>query len=331
MTRSRAARRLTLPAIATAVLAGATGCGCHDVPDEISTYNFEETITESHRLEQIRNEAQTDDERCTAACFLIANRDLDEVVQCQAVGNNVEDPWNEDNDEVEITCTGEISGPGFCTGRRPQGHHEAELAVVSKGTWFAVHAHLERASVTAFTELAAWLEQHGAPTSLIERCTSAAADEVVHGELMTKLARAHAGTVPDCVSEPASDAIFDVAVHNAVEGCVHEAFAAIVAQYQATVAPEEDLRAVFQSIASDELRHGQLAWDLHDWLLSKLSEPQRIRVMNARRRALTELPERVARDARATPPDLGWPDSTRARAMAEHFATLLDANTMAAA
>jgi hypothetical protein len=45
-------------------------------------------------------------------------------------------------------------------------------------------------------------------------------------------------------------------------------------------------------IATDELRHGQLAWDLHVWLLARLSRIEAERVEWARLQALEDLSRR---------------------------------------
>lgn len=277
-------------------------------------------------LSDVRDGDDTDEARCESACMILADHaDLmpDRITYCSAEGDVSMEPWDEQNTAVEVSCGVEVTRGTFCTGRRPQGHREADLAVDSEGTWLAVHAHLERASVTAFEELAAWLEDRRAPRSLVERCRSAAADEVVHAELMAALAEEHGESAPPSEAEPPREDLLAVALHNAVEGCVHEAFAAIVACHQAEHAQGEAMRATFGRIAADELRHAQLAWDLHAWLLAHLDEGDRARVEAAQRRALRHLPTRMHAGARATPSSMGWPTPNHALAMAQRFAALV--------
>lgn len=318
--------RGSLHFVAAAVLAlGLSGC-CGNVPDETVT-SHHEGIVAADRLMRVKAENDTPEDRCDAGCRAFVEEDeretVDEVLACSAMGNvEPEDPWADANDRVMISCTTERTSPGFCTGRRPLGHQEAATEVVSVGSWLAVHAHLERASVVAFEELAAWLEQRDAPAELVARCRAAALDEVRHADVMTRLARSEGAEIPETACDPARDDAFAVALHNAVEGCVREAFAAIVASYQAQRAAEE-LRPIFAAIAEDELRHGQLAWDLHDWLVAGLSSVQRAAIARAQAAALDELVATCADNARRTPARLGWPPPTVAAAMAHRFGTLL--------
>jgi hypothetical protein len=139
---------------------------------------------------------------------------------------------------------------------------------------------------------------------------------------MGNLAHREGAPVPEVVCGVAGDDVFEVAVHNAVEGCVREAFAAIVAAYQARRAAPE-FRSTFQSIAADELRHGQLAWDLHHWLLAQLPPSRRAAVQDAQAEAMAELASVCADNARRTPARLGWPSPPRAAAMARSFCALM--------
>jgi acyl transferase domain-containing protein len=240
-----------------------------------------------------------------------------------------EDPWDPVYTQLMLTCTAEGVDEAFCTGRRPLGHREAGLAVDSVGAWFAVHAHLEQASIAAFDELARWLQEHGAPSSLIERCRSAQRDEIDHAQRMTEQAHHRGAKVPALEADGGSDALLEVALHNAVEGCVSEAFAAVIAAHQARHAHEPELRELFGVLATDELRHGQLAWDLHVWLLSQLSAAQREWVERAQARALARLPALARAGAEATPTELGWPAPALAEAMASRFAALVGARAAA--
>ena len=78
------------------------------------------------------------------------------------------------------------------------------------------------------------------------------------------------------------------------------------------------LRRIYERIAKDETNHGQLAWDLHAWLLGRLGEDERERVELAQREALAQLPERVAWLAEL-PREFGPPRPSEARQLARNF------------
>ncbi|MCY1012612.1 hypothetical protein OV079_45190 [Nannocystis pusilla] len=320
-----------LRAIATAVLAlEAAGCGCPD--PEPDTSEFTGTV-KGPDLKNAREDGDTDEARCEAACRVVAAEVLDEIEKCEAKGPETDPskPWAEGVEEITVTCTATYTPFQFCTGRRPQGHKEADIAVQSRAGWFAVHAHLERAAVTAFRELAAWLTGRGAPAGLVGRCRDAAADEVRHADALEALALRDGAEVPPPRADPPVDDLFAVACHNAVEGCVSEAFAAVVAAHQAAHARSLELRVLFTRIAADELRHGQLAWDLHAWLWDRLTPAQQTAVAELQARALLDLPGNSRGAAAATPRELGWPDPAHAARMAELFARRLrDAAGLAA-
>ncbi|WAS92607.1 ferritin-like domain-containing protein [Nannocystis punicea] len=318
-----------LSAIATAVLAlEAAGCGigskCPDNDPETGAF---QGVVKGPDLANARKDGNTDAERCEAACRVVADEELDEIVTCEVIGpaDDPDHPWAEGVEELTVTCTATFTPHQFCTGRRPQGHHEADIVVQSRPAWFAVHAHLERAAVTAFRELAEWLAVRGAPASLVARCREAAADEVRHADALEALARRDGAEVPPARADPPADDLFAVACHNAVEGCVSEAFAAIVAAHQAGHARSLELRALFSRLAADELRHGQLAWDLHAWLWDQLTSAQQTALAELQARALADLPVSSRRAAAATPRELGWPGPDHAARMAELFAGRLRA------
>jgi hypothetical protein len=180
-------------------------------------------------------------------------------VACAAIGTTTADAF--------VTCAylSECIG-----GRRPlvgcDGRSNGDV-----GGWWAAMARLEAASVPAFTELARDLEVHGAPADLIARAGAAADDERVHTRLCVARARAHGIEVllEPVAASPTPD-LRTLAEHNAVEGCVREAFAALEAGWQATHAAGPEDRAVLARIHDDEVRHGQLAWDIHQWARQRL-------------------------------------------------------------
>jgi rubrerythrin len=184
----------------------------------------------------------------------------------------------------------------------------------------AAFAALEEASVRAFDELAEQLESWGAPEQFITRCKAAAKDEVRHFELLSTLARDGGASLPESSYDEVSQTLFEVALHNAVEGCVGETWSAYLAHCWARRSESRDLRQVFAQIAEDETRHAQLSWDLHEWFVSKLSPARAKAVEDARRTALTELPELARRQVRGLPDPLGTPSIELAAHLARDFA-----------
>jgi hypothetical protein len=115
---------------------------------------------------------------------------------------------------------------------------------------------------------------------------------------MARLARRHGG-VPRKVRVKRSPlrTLAEIAIENAVEGCVRETYGALVATYQARAAGDVDLRSAMQQIAKDETRHAALAWKIHEWADRRLEVSDRQRVNDARREAIEE----IARAAIETP------------------------------
>ena len=331
--------QVQLAHVAALVLALTASACCTNVPDYVWTSDAEGVLMGASLMSA---QAEADDvARCEAACAQLvedgegsttggsSGGDYDRVVSCTAVGEDAAlAAWDPAQVSVTVMCTVEYSEPGFCTGRRPLGHHELSRAIDSRGAWFADMAHLESASIQAFVELAQWLDARGAPSELAERCRAAASDEIVHAELMAELALREGAELATPSADPPADDLLAVALHNASEGCVHEAFAALIAAEQARTCVDPNLRSVFARIAADELRHGQLAWDLHAWLMARLDDAGRAKVEAAQLEALARLPTTIRSNAARTPLGLGWPSPALAAAMAEHFAALVSHDEM---
>jgi len=231
-----------------------------------------------------------------------------------------------DGDEVvgSVTC----SGTGFeyyCEGRRPLGHLEETACGDDLGGYLAHCAHLEAASTTAFRQLAAQLRRWGAPADLIDRCLRAAREESEHADTVTALATARGGDVVAPRRQPAEETLLQVALHNATEGCVFETWAALAAYLKAGRAEDAEVRSAYARIAQEEAGHGQLAWDLHAWLMGQLSAAEQAQVRAAQRDALARLPQIAAAQARRTPAALGMPAPDTVAEMAAHLRTRLAA------
>jgi hypothetical protein len=104
-----------------------------------------------------------------------------------------------------------------------------------------------------------------------------------------------------------------VAIENASEGCVRETFGAILAQWQATHAHDERVRATMRRIARDESRHAALAWEVAQWAERRLSADARKRVARAKQHAFDVLANELALDPPSELVDLlGLPSAAQA-------------------
>ncbi len=261
---------------------------------------------------------------CAELCELVYEVGRDwQLVDLGTCTHTIRPPGEVGPDEVVATvdCTGR--GAEFiCKGRRPLGHVERlEFAGDELGAYLAHCAHLEAASVAAFHELAEQLAGLGAPAELVARCRVAAADEERHAAVLGGFAAARGAEVPPPERRACAPSLAAIAAHNAVEGCVHEAWAAVGAAWQAIHARDPALRAAFAVIADEEADHAQLAWDLHTWLIGQLDDDARAAVLAGQRRAIEALPRVAATEV--GPRELGLPDAGVRAAMAARFAAEL--------
>ncbi|WP_394838568.1 ferritin-like domain-containing protein [Pendulispora rubella] len=187
--------------------------------------------------------------------------------------------------------------PNCASGRRPEGFALTgpSSEATPLGRFFAVAAELEAASVPAFVRLAEELAHHGAPAQLVDDARSAARDEIRHTAMMTSLARRFGAepSTPDVPQRPVRG-LFEIALENAVEGCVHETYAALQATHQARHADDRRIRKVMDRIAKDETQHSALAWNVAAWIEPLLSGEERARIDRARYEVATSLIETVA-------------------------------------
>jgi hypothetical protein len=180
-----------------------------------------------------------------------------------------------------------------CTGGRDHrcvlGRHEGS-GPTPLAAWFGAQAHAEATSVAAFAAMAVELRRFGAPAPLVDRCGDAARDEVSHARMLRRLARIRGGRpAPMALGRVAARSLLEFAVENAVEGCVHETWAALIAHWQARHAESPEVRAAYARIAEDEARHAQLAWDIDAWLRERLPGAAYDEVRAARRAAVEAL------------------------------------------
>lgn len=180
----------------------------------------------------------------------------------------------------------------LCEGRFTESAPLPPVAVEgSLAEYFAQCAHFEWVSVSSFERLARELALHGAPQHLINRARAFCADEVRHTEQMEALVRATGGEVaarPSVGTLPVRP-LLDVAIENAVEGCVREAFGALLAHVRALRAHHTEVREVMAQIADDETRHAALGFEVRTWAETQLAPSDQRLVQKAMHEAIDEL------------------------------------------
>jgi hypothetical protein len=131
----------------------------------------------------------------------------------------------------------------------------------------------EHASIAAFSRVALDLLRHGAPPELVEQAHLAALDEVRHARQSFAIAGALAGRPvgPGCFPLPATlplaADLVAVAAEAALDGCIGETVASLLAREAAEVCADPDIRDVLAGIADDEQRHALLGWRTVAWAL----------------------------------------------------------------
>jgi hypothetical protein len=79
---------------------------------------------------------------------------------------------------------------------------------------------------------------------------------------------------------------FELALENAVEGCVHETLGVAFLAHQRQHARDPELRAMAAAFYDDELDHAALSWDLVALFARHLTPAQHRALAEARSRAL---------------------------------------------
>jgi rubrerythrin len=204
-------------------------------------------------------------------------------------------------DHATVVC--EIS---CAVGRRPYGfdigcehdgfqHDGCQHDLHQLAEHFARSAQLEAASVFAFRDLRSQLSRLGAPKRQRRALSRAARDEQRHTRAMTSLARRFGAkpTTPQIDAAP-ERSVEQLAIENAIEGCVRETYGALSATWTAQTARDPGIRATFRRIAHEETRHAALSWEIHRWLQEKLDQSARARVQAAMLEAQQELGHETA-------------------------------------
>ena len=158
------------------------------------------------------------------------------------------------------------------------------------GGYFARLAQEEATAVFAFTELLDHLQDWEAPSSLQDWCGRIIEEEKVHTLMMSGLAHRN-GQQSAVVHFPEVNRVSmkEMAIHNALTGCIGETWSAVELCHQAEHAPKYN--GVFKRIAKDETSHAEFSWALHEWLMSQLTEDEQTEVLEAMREMLRTPPE----------------------------------------
>ncbi len=94
-------------------------------------------------------------------------------------------------------------------------------------------------------------------------------------------------TVPK--ERPPIRSLEEMALENAVEGCIRETFGAYVAHIQAERAKDKEVRGILRRVAADETMHAGLAWEIHAWAMERLSVEARGRIACRMKEAMGKL------------------------------------------
>ena len=186
------------------------------------------------------------------------------------------------------------SDPNCVVGRRPAGLLQTAKTVTRGASCLGIHfahsARLEAASVIAFRVLRAELTQHGASRKLLRKASESARDEIRHTRMTRRLARRfHTSSERPSICTQPSRTLLEIAIENAVEGCVRETYGALVGMWQAAHARDRVIARSMSRIARDETRHAALSQEVAAWLWPRLSEQEKSLVNCAARDAIVEL------------------------------------------
>ncbi len=139
---------------------------------------------------------------------------------------------------------------------------------------WAEDARLEHGSIASFARFSLALLAMGAPAELLAGAHDAAGDEVRHARLCFGLAAAYSGQpvapgrFPLQRTVAIGSSLAELAEDAALEGCVGETVAALVAAEQLAHASDAAVRRVLATIAEDEARHAELAWRTVAWAIA---------------------------------------------------------------
>jgi hypothetical protein len=125
--------------------------------------------------------------------------------------------------------------------------------------------------VASFARFVMELMAVGAPADMLRDAQRALGDEIRHAELCFGMASAYRGAPVGPGALPIDGGLSErndlasIAVATAIEGCVNETLATLVAHASAAAASDGAVVATLDEIAADESRHAALAWRFVAW------------------------------------------------------------------
>jgi hypothetical protein len=164
------------------------------------------------------------------------------------------------------------------TRRRTPSARSPSLANVSEqeraraATSWLANARAEHASIAAFSKVSLQLQALGAPSRLLRAVHRAALDEIRRADLCFALASwladepVTAGTFVDLSGLQVDADPIVVAVETLWDGCLGEGIAAEDARVSAGLASVQRVQRALRTIARDEARHAETAWQMLSFL-----------------------------------------------------------------
>lgn len=144
----------------------------------------------------------------------------------------------------------------------------------------------EAVAVIAFERLAFELKAYQAPIELLAKIQVAIEDEKRHTSNFSSVCLAQNWEIEEDithiqVSQYPVRSLLELAIENAIEGCVGESFAALENLYQSHFAKNQTIKALHQSIVFDEIAHAELSWQIHDWINQQLPIHEKVLLQEA--------------------------------------------------
>jgi hypothetical protein len=280
---------------------------------DLDSYTF--SVSDEQFSTYLNDEGQLTEDSCSTLCQEETGVYYDYLCSCDYSGSD-------EQGMHPVTCEYTVCA---VEGR---GHGNIQkLSTISgkneRARYFARAYHAEASSVAAFLQLRSELDLHNAPKELLERCSVAANEEVHHARMMAKMAKDCGNELPTLdFGELPHRSLFDLVLDNAIEGCIFESYSALKAHFQAQNAIDSGIRAIMKVIATDETKHAQLAWDIHQYLMSLLSSTEQQQIRIAQQQALKQLITQAGQEnSQSCASEFGYPPSK----LAETFAQQLNA------
>jgi rubrerythrin len=183
--------------------------------------------------------------------------------------------------EKHVRCTPTGFEGCAVAGRPPAGLEPMGERPRTARAVFERMAHEEAASVVSFEELAAFLQQSGAPARLVKKARKAAREEKRHAQIAAAIAGLTDVPVPRVRPRTVPLTLAQLAEENFCDGCINEGASAVATLTQAERASDLTVRRLLAQVAEDEVGHAELSWELHAWLVPKLTAEERLAVRAA--------------------------------------------------